>query len=76
MGVVASKSLAEMAVCTRARHRSFDCPSAGMHGKANLAGPFAHDLDDDPGRICHAFGGIGAIGESPLDERIQRAGRL
>jgi hypothetical protein len=46
-----------------------------MHGKANLAGRFADDLDDDPGRVGHSFGDIGAIGEYPLDERISPARR-
>jgi len=31
-----------------------------MHGEADLSDLLAHDLDDDPGRVCHAFGGIGA----------------
>jgi hypothetical protein len=39
-----------------------------MHGKADLTSLLAHDLDDDPGRFRHSFGGIGAIGEGPLDE--------
>src|SRR6476619_3834721 len=44
-----------------------------MHGEADLADLLAHDLDDDAGRIRHALGGVGAIGEHPLDERQQSA---
>jgi hypothetical protein len=44
-----------------------------MYGKADLSDLLAHDLDDDPGRVCHAFGGISAIGEDPLDEWQQRS---
>jgi len=46
-----------------------------MHGKVDLAGLFAHDLDDGPGGVRHSFGGMGAISEGTFDEGIQRAGR-
>jgi len=32
-----------------------------MRGKADLSGLLAHDLGGDPGRVCHAFGSIGAF---------------
>src|SRR5271157_5538365 len=67
--------LGQTTASSKPGQEAFDHPASGMHGKTNLPGLFSDDLDDDPGRIRHAFGGIGAIGEGPLDEGIQRAGR-
>lgn len=67
--------LGETAVAPEPGEETLDHPAAWMHGKADLAGLFAHDLDDDPGGVRHSFGGIGAISEGTFDERIQRAGR-
>src|SRR5208283_1578735 len=67
--------LGETAVAPEPGEETLYHPAAWMHGKADLAGLFAHDLDDDPGGVRHSFGGIGAISEGTLDERIQRAGR-
>lgn len=39
-----------------------------MDGKADLTELLADDFDDDPGGVRHAFGGISAIGEDPLDD--------
>jgi hypothetical protein len=39
-----------------------------MDGKADLTDLLAHDLDDDPGSVHHAFGGVSAVGEDTLDE--------
>src|SRR5271170_1232766 len=68
--------LGETAIAPEPGEEALDHPAAGMHGKADLAGLFAHDLDDDPGGVRHSFGGIGAVSECTLDERIQRAGCL
>jgi hypothetical protein len=67
--------LGETAVAPEPGEDTLDDPAAWMHGKADLAGLFAHDLDDDPCGVRHPFGGIGAISEGTFDERIQRAGR-
>ena len=50
------------------REEAFDDPGSGMDGKADLNGLLAHDLDDDPGRVRHAFGDIDPVGEHPRDE--------
>ena len=54
---------------------ALDDPASGMHGKADLADLLAHDLDDDAGGVRHALGGVGTIGEHPLDEWQQPARR-
>src|ERR1700729_174389 len=68
--------LGEAAVAPEPGQEAFDHPAPGMHGKADLASLLAHDLDDDSGRGRHSVGGIGAIGEDPLDEGVQRARSL
>src|ERR1700730_11321755 len=65
--------LGEAAAAPKPGKEAFHHPAPGMHGKADLAGLLAHDLDDDPGCGRHPFGAIGAIGENPLNEGIQRA---
>ena len=64
--------LGETTVAPKRGKETLDRPAPGMHGKADMAGLLAYDLDDDPGRGRHSVGGIGAIGEDTLDEGIQR----
>src|SRR4051812_47425268 len=66
----------QTAIAAEPGEEALDHPAPGMHGEADLAKLLAHDLDDDAGRIRHALGGVGAIGEHPLDERQQSARRL
>src|SRR6202042_1228039 len=68
--------LGEAAVAPEPGQEAYAPPAPGMHGKADLASLLAHDLDDDSGRGRHSVGGIGAIGEDPLDEGVQRARSL
>src|ERR1700724_1822065 len=56
--------LGEAAAAPKPGKEAFHHPAPGMHGKADLAGLLAHDLDDDPGCGRHPFGAIGAIGET------------
>ncbi len=63
----------QTAIAPEPGEEALDHPAAGMDGKADLAGLLADDLDDDAGRVRHALGGVGAIGEHPLDEWQQPA---
>jgi hypothetical protein len=65
--------LGQTAIAAEPCEEALDNPATGMDGRADLTGLLADDLDDDAGRIRHALGGVGAIGEHPLNERQQLA---
>ena len=64
--------LGQTAITAEPGEEALDDPASRMHGEADLTGLLADDLDDDPGRIRHALGGVGAIGEHPFNEWQQR----
>ena len=74
-GDSALEILGQTSVAAEPGKEALDHPAPRMHGEADLAGLLAHDLDEDPGRVRHSFGGIGAIGEDPLDESKPRTRR-
>ena len=69
------EALGETAVAPEPGEEGLNHPAARMHGKADLAGLFTHDLADNAGGVYPPFRSIGAVSEGALDERIQCAGQ-